>query len=203
MSRTSSIIMCVFAVLLFCSLVSATSLSLDPINGALSGAPGDTVGWGFTLTNDTDYLVVTGSDFCVGIIASPCSNALGTYSDFIGPSFVVVGPSPESSPVIQSFDPSTMTGLGSFLISSSALSGQSLSGEIVVTYDLYSVDPNDPAFDPIVDTISSGNQITADASVTVAGTAAVPEPSAVLLLCVGLFAAVPVFSRSRRLDACA
>jgi len=187
MSRLNTIAVCVLSVCLLCMPVYAsTTFTLSPTSGDISGSAGDTVGWGFTLTNSTDFLVVDSSDFCVGVITSPCSNTLGTYTDFIGPNFIIAGPSPESTSITQSFDSSLATGVGSFLINNSALPGQSVSGEIVVTYDLYSVDPNDPSFDPSVDTISVGNEVTADASVTVAGATAIPEPGSLILVLAGL-----------------
>lgn len=160
------------------------TLTLDPAGGAVSGAAGSTVGWGFTLANlGTDFAVVTGTDFCVGVISSPCSNSLGTYTDLAGPQFLVVGPAPESNSVTQTFDNAAMTGIGSFLINVGA-SG-SVDGMIVLTYDLFSVDPNGANFDPTLDTVSLGNELTAGASVAV-GTESVPEPGSLLLLMSGL-----------------
>ncbi len=170
---------CVFA----CSVAQADAvptLALDPLNGAISGTPGTTVGWGFTLTNlGTDFAVLTGSDFCVGAPSSPCSNTLGTYTDFIVLQFIVVGPSPESSSVTQAFNNNLQTGIGSFLIKPGATG--SVVGEIVLTYDLFSVDPNSLNFNPTLDTVSLGNLLTAPASVS-----AVPEPGSLLLLASGL-----------------
>ena len=160
------------------------TLTVTPAN--LVGPAGSTVGWGFTLTNlGVDFAVITGSDFCVGVPTSPCSNSLGTYTDFIGAQFVVVGPSPESSTLSQSFDSSTQSGLGSFLINSGG-SG-TVAGELLVSYDLFSVDPNALNFDPIVDTISVGNFLTSAASVTV-GTVTSPEPATLGLLLGGIVA---------------
>jgi hypothetical protein len=157
------------------------SLTLDPPGGAISGAAGTTVGWGFTLTNlGTDFAVVTGSDFCVGPPVSPCSNALGTYTDFIGLQFIVAGPPPENSSITQTFDNGLMTGVGSFAINPGATG--SVLGEIVLTYDLFSVSPNDPTFDPTADAVSNGNFLTTPASVTVT----TPEPGSLLLLASGL-----------------
>jgi hypothetical protein len=183
------------AMLMSCaaSPVYGSSITLSPPSGTISGAPGATVGWGFTISNASDFLVVTGSDFCVGADTSPCSNALGTYTDFIGPEFVVVGPPPESSTVSQPFDLTTQTGVGSFTFNSSALPGTNIAGEIVVTYDLFSVSPNSPGFDPITDTVSVGNQLSANATVR---TAAVPEPATLILLACGL-GFLPVLSHYR------
>lgn len=179
----------ILAVSMLCSVAwadGAPTLTLDPTNGAISGAPGATVGWGFTITNTADFLVVSSSDFCVGVITSPCSNSLGTYTDFIGPQFQVVGPSPENPSLTQAFDLLAQTGMGSFAINLSALAGDSVTGEIVVTYDLFSVDPNSLTFDPITDTVSTGDMLTAAASVSVPAATTVPEPNSLILLGSGL-----------------
>ncbi|HEX4002638.1 MAG TPA: PEP-CTERM sorting domain-containing protein [Candidatus Acidoferrales bacterium] len=162
------------------------SLTLDPSGGAVAGPAGSTVGWGFTLTDaGTDFAVVTGSDFCTGMLTSPCSNAFGVYTDFIGQQFVVVGPSPEPGSISQSFDDTSMAGVGSFAIDST--SAGTLDGYVALTYDLYSVDPNAPDFDPTVDTVSTGNYLYAPASVTVGSSlTSVPEPGTMTLLAVGM-----------------
>jgi hypothetical protein len=158
------------------------ALTLDPIGGALKGAAGSTVGWGFTLTNPgSDFAVVTGTDFCVGVISSPCTNALGIYSDIAGGQFLVVGPGNSSVP--QAFNDVALTGVGSFLINSGATG--SVNGMLVLTYDLYSVNPTAPNFDPILDTQSVGNELTTAASVTVASEA-VPEPGSLVLVMSGI-----------------
>ncbi|MFI5167133.1 MAG: hypothetical protein ACHQQS_10960 [Thermoanaerobaculales bacterium] len=146
---------------------AAPTLQLAPAGGALTGSPGATVGWGFTITNSTDYLVVTSASF------TP-STTLGTFTDFIAQyQFVVVGPSPESTSVSQGFNNGSHTGVGSFAISAGAHPGDAASGTITVTYDLYSVSPNDPNFDPGIDLVLTDNTLTAAASVSV------PAPPAI------------------------
>ena len=39
----------------------SATLTLDPTDGALTGLPGTTVGWGFTFINDTDFALITGT----------------------------------------------------------------------------------------------------------------------------------------------
>ena len=140
---------------------AAPTLQLAPVGGALAGSPGATVGWGFTITNTTNYLLVTSASFAP-------SSALGTFTDFIAQyQFVVVGPSPESTSVSQGFNNVSQTGVGSFAISAGAHPGDSAGGTITVTYDLFSVSPNDPNFDPSADLIATDNFLTAAASVSV------------------------------------
>lgn len=49
-------------VLLLAAQAFAATLSLLPLNGQIDGAPGQTIGWGYTLFNDdpTNFLVTTG-----------------------------------------------------------------------------------------------------------------------------------------------
>src|ERR1035437_4582790 len=139
-------------------------------NGALSGAPGSTHGWGFELTNTLNYVVITGSGF------DATQNAGDViYTDFIGPNFIVVGA--PGSTVAQSFDPVAMLGVGSLAISPSASLGDIVSGQLVLTLDVYSVNPNDLTFDPIADLLASGQQISSNANVIVT-----PQPQSWLLV---------------------
>ena len=176
-------------VLLLGALANADTLptlALDPASGDITGAPGSTVGWGFTFSNlGSNWAVVTSSDFCVGVITSPCNNSFGAYADFAGPQFILVGPDPESASFNQAFDSSTQQGIGSFFINPTSVG--TVLGQIVLTYDLFSVDPNSLNFDPTADTVSVGNYLMADASVTAAtSTVTTPEPRTLLLLLVGV-----------------
>jgi hypothetical protein len=165
------------------TLKAAPLLTLDPPSGAIFAAAGETTGWGFTLTNTTDFLLVNGADFCEGPITSPCSNALGTFADFLGPraTLLVVGPAPENPSVTEAFDLGFQTGVGSFTVNGGALIGDTVSGQVVLTYSLYSRSPNDPNFDPTTDALFNGDSftLTSEASVTVV---ALPEPGTSVLL---------------------
>ena len=172
---------------LSCAQAQATViLRLDPANGAVSGTPGATVGWGFSLSSDTGYLVVSGASFT----APP---VFGSFTDYISQQFFVVGPPPERNPVSQTFDPILMTGIGSFAIDSNATTGSVVNNPIVLTYDLFSVSPNDINFDPDTDTLSTGNSVGADASVAV-----VPEPASLFLFAAGLIGWVGWGNPNRR-----
>jgi hypothetical protein len=158
--------------------------------GVIAGSPGATVGWGFTLTNSENYVVISASEF-----DTTQNGGDGTYSDFIGPDFVVVGPANgfgDLPTVTQDFG--LNSGVGSFTISPTATIGDIVLGESVLTFDVYSVSPDDPSFNPIVDTLANGLEISAPAKVLVT-----PEPpTGLLLLAAGLGLLV---RRPRRLGA--
>ncbi len=178
------------------------NLTLNPVNGIIQGNAGQTIGWGFTLTNTTanTWVLVTASGFCQGtgntagsLSSSNCSptgpNPVGSYLDFVGPQSPVVGPSsgpPDNNPnggpmdmtmLTESFNNGMMTGTGSFTIKMNALSGLMTIGQLVITYDLYSRSPNNINFDPTTDLISTANFFAPNAEVDV-----VPEPGTWLLL---------------------
>jgi len=177
------------------------TFTLDPTNGAIQSPAGTDIGWGYTLTAGTDYSVITGSEFCTGAISSPCTNAFGTYTDNIGNAFVVVGPSAGESTVTQAW--STGNGVGDFLINASSTG--TVTGNVVLSYDVYTVDPNSANFDPIADLLFSGLYAEAPASVTVGpastsggGTNPMPEPGAPAMLLAGLAALAFAAMRTRR-----
>ena len=98
----------------------------------------------------------------------------------------------------QAFDLNALTGIGSFAISPAALPGSAATGLINLTYDRYSLSPNDLNFDPDVNTVSTGNTLSGTARVSVR-VSAVPEPASFALIGLGL-AAVGGFAYRRRKD---
>jgi hypothetical protein len=174
--------------------------SLGPLDGALSGSAGSVVGWGFTITDTTDFLVVSETDFCVSATQAsdlPCASqvqSLGTYTDFSASDFVVVGPAPYSTTVTQDFDPGGPAGFGSFAINGNAVAGTVLSGGIAVIYDLFDGDPANGGAQ-----IGGDNFIALPASVTVVPSVQTPEPGTMAPL--GL-AAVGLMLLRRRLRYC-
>lgn len=181
----------VAAAILGCQAQAAPILALTP-PATISGNPGQTVGWGFTLTNTTDFLVPTGSELVISPLA-------GTYTDFIVgfSQFFVLGPSPESATITEPFDPGTGMGLGSFAISPVAIPGSDWSGVLRFHYSLFSVDPNDPNFNPDTDTLVPDATVSADVRVHVNAAAPVPEPSSMGLLAAAL-AGVLLLAGSRK-----
>jgi len=144
-------------------------------NGTASGVPGSTQGWGFTLSNTTNYVVIDASEFDI-----TQNGGDGSYTDFAGPNFLVVGPSDgfgDNPTVSQSFNLASVLGAGSFAILPSATIGDTVLGDITLTFDVYSDSPNDPNFNPFADGLAYGLQISVPATLAV-----VPEPRSLLLL---------------------
>lgn len=163
---------------------AAPVLTLDP-GTPLGGAPGTTVGWGFTLTNTTNYIVVTQVSF----LTNPAPN---TFTDLLGPQFLVVGGANTS--VTQAYDPINSLGLGSFFIAPGTPTGL-IPGQLGYAYDEYSTDPNDPNFDPNTSYVTSDIGFV-NATVNVQNrTPEVPEPSTWALALTGLAAAVALQRR--------
>jgi hypothetical protein len=167
------------------TLSAAATLTLDPTSGNLSGVPGETVGWGFTIFNDTNYLVVSGVQFL------PVSLA-GSFVDLIGAQFNVLGPAPESSTWSQTWN--GVEGLGSFVIDAGAPAGLVI-GQLFVGYDLFSVSPNSPTFNPDTDSLGAG-QFFEPITVSIQINSQVPEPAGWLTVAASL--AVLGFLRQRR-----
>jgi hypothetical protein len=134
---------------------------------SISGLPGATAGWGFTLENSTDYAVVTQA------ILSDLSRV--DFTDFISPQFVVIGPDGlyAQSFWAQPFDLDAQTGIGAAAIHSGLLPGVAVPETITLFYDLYGRSPLDPDFTPD-DAISFGNQLQVEAGIEVAAPS--PEP---------------------------
>ncbi|SRR6266478_791772 len=209
--RTTSVLKTALVFVLSVPGLQAAMITLNPLSGAVSGSQGQKVGWGFTLTNSTDWLVVTNSGFCSGtghtaadLGTAACTTAyaaIGSYTDYIAATFsslnLIIGtPNPpdanggpactvstttscDMASLAQAFDGMGM-GVGQFVINPSAASSAMVSGQLLVTYDLFSRSPNNPNFNPDTDLVSTDNLFAPLASVTV--TASVPEPGTLLFM---------------------
>jgi len=152
-------------------------LTLLP-SGDLTGSPSDLIGWGFSITNDADYIEITSSQFCLSPVSFPACTLPeeGTFMDFISQyNDIVVGYPGGTDPdtVSQNFDPTLLTGIGSFDIAPTAPFSAEDVGQIVLTYDVYDADPNTS---PDANLLFTDLVLTANATVTVEEPATTPEP---------------------------
>jgi hypothetical protein len=176
------------AVTLLSTLASASPVFTTPANGALFGNAGSIVGWGFTISDSTEFALVTQTGFCITATQPsnlPCTSqiqAVGTYTDF-SLNAPVVGPSQDSPSITQNFNMGVQTGFGAFQINGGTAAGTKLSGEIAIVFDLFTGDPNT---NPAASQIGGDNFVSLPASVTVTGSAAAPEPGTMVSLGLGL-----------------
>jgi hypothetical protein len=141
--------------------------SLNPSNGSVSDLPGATVGWGFTLTNNTvDWLILTGSTFNM-------NETWGTYTDYV-PGLGTLAVIAPSGSLTQDFVLNS-TGIGHFAIDANAPVPATTFGPIVLSYNTYDGNP-----DTVGNLVILGNEVSANASVST------PEPSTYALLCISL-----------------
>jgi len=132
------------AICFFClaatSIFAAPIVRSIPVDGLISGSPGDTIGLGFDVTADPALFV----SFTASVTLLETNPSLVSYTDFIGaqggPDNAVLPPA--SPDWIEQFDASNQTGIGSFLIDMSAVAGSSDIGTIRILYDEFSGDPN-------------------------------------------------------------
>ena len=161
------------AFLLVPAHAATVNLQFQLSSPILSGPPGSTVEWFAGLRDPIDLgdglsLLFTGSSFnvpCQG--CGPAPAALGSYSDVVGAGFLVLAP-----PVNCCADPQQLAGepIGTFAISPTAPFGP-INGFLEIDYALFSVDPNDPNFNPDVDTVDPDVR-----SFTAVTVSVVPEP---------------------------
>jgi hypothetical protein len=188
MKRAISSSMLCAALLLAGALARADSwtFSTIPTDGDVSGPPGSTVGWGYTITNEssTDWLVLT------DLVAGNFMN--GTPDAFLF-DFPVLAP---GSTVTEAFNPISDTGLYSLQWNSDAPIGFTDAGNFIASAEFYSGDPlSGGAF------VADASNLSAPYSAKVgSGGATVPEPSSLYLVVSGMLsiALASVFRRRSR-----
>jgi hypothetical protein len=120
--------------------IDTVSIQLNPSNGALAGAAGATVGWGFTVnwtSTDGDWIVFTGSSLGSPDEAESNPSLLALYTDFIGAQGgpFDFGLEPSLSPWTEAFNNGTSMGVGSYRIVSGAVNGAQDTGEITFDFE--------------------------------------------------------------------
>jgi len=175
-------------------------IALDTPGGVISGSPGDTVGWGFTLTTG-DYWVSIDS-VSIENETSPLGGVSGgftSYMDLLGGSSDFVTP-PDETWTLPFSPGSPGTGVGQYVIDPGTPPGASDSGDFVIYYDEFSADPNSCG-SCYVDTLqlfdANGDAPTFTINVS-NSTSAVPEPSPAPLLIAGMTLVLIASSRANR-----
>jgi len=173
--RLAVIFFCV-AVILCASPVARAdtfTFSVLPVGGAISGPPGATIGWGYTITNQsaTNWLVLT------GISADLFSHGTPDSSPF---DFPILAPLATAS---VPYNATTLSGLFQLTWDSTAPVGFTNTGTFVLSGEFWDNDPLAGG-----NFVSLGLDQSAAYSATVTPAATVPEPSTLALLATGLAA---------------
>ena len=117
----------------------ALTLTLAPGTGSITGSPGQTVGWGFTISSDpASWLVITsvqGDGGTVGTFADVLSNFVLANSYALAPG--AANWTQSSTPGIAA----SAGAIGQIAINAGAAVGSFVAGTMLVTYDLYDADP--------------------------------------------------------------
>lgn len=123
-------------------------ITLAPLDGAIAGTPGQTVGWDFSAkwsSSGGDSILFENSYLSGETNASLLGSA--GYLDYISGEGVLLGPLSGSDTTLASFDPVAMTGMGAYVITSDpgvAFGGAQDTGALVVPFEI--VDPDGDVF---------------------------------------------------------
>ena len=154
--------------------VRADGVLFSAVPADISGAPGSTIGWGYSITNNTTDWVET-TDLQQGLFQN------GTFSALFD--FPVIAP---GASVTESFvftnGAGTDTGLAEFAWDANAPAGFVNNGFFVLSYELFS---GDPILDQNTIDLGPGTDISTPYSVTVSSTA-IPEPGSLYLALSGI-----------------
>jgi hypothetical protein len=167
--------------LLALAILSATApgfadditLTLIPASGDVAGPPGSTVGWGYTLTNNTtEWIQAMNVD--AGAFQNGTPNLIFDFPAVAPDSFVTL----DFSLVVTASCAFPPCGIYELIWDNGAPIGFVNSGTFTVSSDYYSGDPSNP------NSVDLGPAPDASAaySATVSSPTGVPEPSAWLLL---------------------
>lgn len=141
------------------------SFSAEPTDGAISGTPGSTVGWGYTITNDssTQWLLLTDLNATTSFPNGVATNIFD---------YPVIAP---DETVTVAFSAVAGTGLYELTWNADAPIGFTITGQFDMSADFCT--------DDTLATCSTTPDVFAPFSVSVTG---VPEPGVITLLALGL-----------------
>jgi hypothetical protein len=179
-------------------------------NGVVTGAPGDTVGWDFTIVNNSVYwMVITGVQTSSETLplGAGSTSSFQDYAGLMGGpdtyNFAIPPPPGLGGPVdggewLETFSVLNFTGLGAYSIDPGVVPPAQDTGVFLVYYSLYTgEDQSSEVQDHVqlctADVCSGSNAPTFEIDVQ----DAVPEPSTVFLTGAALLAAVAKLRRSR------
>lgn len=147
------------------------TFTLDPANGLVQGPAGISVGWGFTISTDSDYVTIESFSFNE-------TTPIGTFDQFVPATTASNG-----TPITASWALNT-SGL-QYDINPGTVVGAASEGTITVFYDAFT-DPglsNQVVFGNSVNAQFGGSDVNAEVLVSGAtAPATVPEPSAISML---------------------
>jgi len=150
------------------ALHAAPILTLLSPGADLTGAPGGLVSWNLRIDNLGNWMLIND-------IRYQTLTPVGTFFDLITPVALPLSPT------------GSISGELAYSLDSLVPLGTLSTGQLIMTYTMTAVDPDDPGFDPDTDIILDNAEIGVDASVTIAE-AAIPEPSTLALGALGLSA---------------
>jgi len=188
------------AALLGCATAMATPSYVVP-PGLIGGEPGTTIGWGFSITNDTGFfLLVDSSQFCQpgqDPQFTTCTQQFGTYTDLIATDVTIIGPGATLTETYNpTGDPNTQSGLGSYSIDPAAPLLAIDTGVIVLTYQEFTGNPLIGGTQESGDIELGLNDLAGGGSSGAAAVEVTPEPATLALVTLGLTAGV-LFRRLR------
>lgn len=150
------------------------TFSTIPGDGNISGAPGATIGWGYSITNEST------SDWLLATNLNADSFAFGTPTLLFD--FPEVAP---GATVTEVFDPIGLTGLYEDVLNNPVPNGSVDSGDFVLSAQWYNGDPFNGGT-LIGDAVDTNAAYTA----TVTSSSSTPEPSSFVLLASGIIAII-------------
>ncbi len=149
------------------------TFSLDPPGGAIAGAPGEIIGWGYSVTNEseTDWLVLS------GISADPFAHATADASLF---AFPIIAP---GATLAVAYDAIAAEGLFQIVWNASAPIGFTSSGTFILSGETWD---NDPTLGGNFVSLTLDQSAAYSATVSAGDIAPVPEPGTLLLVASGI-----------------